>query len=325
VFILDLCVMRIYWTIFAGLLGLAFGSFLNVCLSRWPEGESVVKPRSRCRACGRTLTWWENVPVVSWLALRGRCRTCGAWIGVRYVVVELAVGTLWAAIAWKIGDRHLGLSDPAVFSMMQNEISKDFFKGLYDAYRLYSLVAGDLSVEIIGQMLFCWWMVGLAALDIEHLWLPDKITLPGIAAGYVFTIGRFELLKLRELLDDRAAPVGHMALHRLVDILIAAAFVLLIRWLYWLVRRKEGLGLGDAKLMAMLAAWFGLSGALLAFFIGVVLGAMLAVTMLVMPKRDGEAWSARKLPLGAFLCTGGIVCSLWGQQLLFAYLRWARF
>src|ERR1039458_5482123 len=73
--ILYLDMIRILGTIFAGLLGLAFGSFLNVCLSRWPAGESVVKPRSHCRQCNRTLTWWENVPLISWLALRGRCRT----------------------------------------------------------------------------------------------------------------------------------------------------------------------------------------------------------------------------------------------------------
>jgi len=88
--------IRILGTIFAGLLGLAFGSFLNVCLSRWPEGESVVKPRSHCRHCSHTLAWWENVPLASWLVLRGRCRGCGAWIGWRYPLVEAAVGGLWA-------------------------------------------------------------------------------------------------------------------------------------------------------------------------------------------------------------------------------------
>ena len=66
--------IRVLGTVFAALLGLAFGSFLNVCLSRWPEGESVVKPRSHCRTCARTLAWWENVPLLSWLALRGRCQ-----------------------------------------------------------------------------------------------------------------------------------------------------------------------------------------------------------------------------------------------------------
>lgn len=93
--------MRILGTILAALLGLAFGSFLNVCLSRWPEGESVVKPRSHCRNCERTLAWSENIPLLSWLALRGRCRTCGAKISWRYPLVESVVGALWAVIVWQ--------------------------------------------------------------------------------------------------------------------------------------------------------------------------------------------------------------------------------
>ena len=93
--------MRIFATIFAGLLGLAFGSFLNVCLSRWPAGESIVRPGSHCRNCNRTLAWWENIPLLSWLALRGRCHTCHATISWRYPLVELAVGGLWAAAIWR--------------------------------------------------------------------------------------------------------------------------------------------------------------------------------------------------------------------------------
>ena len=89
----DSSMIRILGTILAALLGLAFGSFLNVCLSRWPEGESVVKPRSHCRRCGRTLAWWENIPLVSWIALPyGCCRTCDEKISWRYPLVELAVG-----------------------------------------------------------------------------------------------------------------------------------------------------------------------------------------------------------------------------------------
>src|SRR5271169_1469243 len=84
--------IRIWGTVFAALLGLAFGSFLNVCLSRWPEGESIVRPGSHCRSCGRVLRWWENVPLLSWIALRGRCCGCGTRISGRYVVVEAVVG-----------------------------------------------------------------------------------------------------------------------------------------------------------------------------------------------------------------------------------------
>jgi leader peptidase (prepilin peptidase)/N-methyltransferase len=111
----------------------------------------------------------------------------------------------------------------------------------------------------------------------------------------------------------------------LLDIFIAASLILLIRWLYWLIRRREGIGLGDAKLMALLAAWLGLPGALLAFGIGVVLGALAAVVVLVVPsaRRESETWAMSKLPLGTFLCIGGIVSSLWGQPILAVYLRWA--
>ena len=92
--------MRMLATVFAGLFGLAFGSFLNVCLSRWPHEESIVHPGSHCRQCQRTLAWWENIPVISWIALGGRCRTCRAWIGLRYPLVEISVAVLWATRNW---------------------------------------------------------------------------------------------------------------------------------------------------------------------------------------------------------------------------------
>jgi leader peptidase (prepilin peptidase)/N-methyltransferase len=110
-----------------------------------------------------------------------------------------------------------------------------------------------------------------------------------------------------------------------MEILAAAGLILLIRWLYWFVRRREGIGLGDAKLMALLAAWLGLPQALLAFGIGIVLGALAAAVLLVIPsaQRGSESWAVSKLPLGTFLCIGGIVSSLWGQSILATYLRWA--
>jgi leader peptidase (prepilin peptidase)/N-methyltransferase len=113
----------------------------------------------------------------------------------------------------------------------------------------------------------------------------------------------------------------------LLGILAAAGLILLIRWLYWLVRRREGIGLGDAKLMALLAAWLGLPQALLAFGIGIVLGTLTGVVLLVLPsaRRDSESWAASKLPLGTFLCIGGIASSLWGSQLLNMYERLAGF
>jgi leader peptidase (prepilin peptidase)/N-methyltransferase len=292
--------IRILGTVFAGLSGLAFGSFLNVCLSRWPAGESVVKPGSHCRACTRTLAWWENVPLLSWLALQGRCRTCGAWIGWRYPVVELAVGALWAQIAWQFASGHAGIIS---FSPL----------GLVDAL----LPAG-------GKMLLVWMLVGLAALDAEHLWLPDIVTLPGIALGVGLTLVRGgPLVAPFGLAASRLGWLDQL-LQTAFAIVLAAGLILLIRWAYWLVRRREGIGLGDAKLMAMLAAWLGLPGALLVFAIGVVLGAAVGVAVLAMPKtRDAKSPALTKLPLGTFLSIGGIISALWGRQILSAYLRWS--
>jgi leader peptidase (prepilin peptidase)/N-methyltransferase len=112
---------------------------------------------------------------------------------------------------------------------------------------------------------------------------------------------------------------------RAIAIFVAAAIILLVRWLYQLIRHREGMGLGDAKLMALLGAWLGLPGALLAFVIGALLGTLVALVMLATPaaRREGETWAAVKLPFGTFLCIGGIVSSLWGQTILTAYLRWA--
>jgi leader peptidase (prepilin peptidase)/N-methyltransferase len=175
-------------------------------------------------------------------------------------------------------------------------------------------------------LLFLWLLVALATLDADHLWLPDKLTIPGIVLGIIWTVlvNRFFYRMFYDF-GPPTPPLAPGALRRIGETLAAAGLILLIRWVYWLVRRREGIGLGDAKLMALLAAWLGLPGALLAFGIGVVLGALAAVVLLVVPsaRRESETWAMSKLPLGTFLCIGGIVSSLWGQPILAAYLRWA--
>jgi leader peptidase (prepilin peptidase)/N-methyltransferase len=293
--------VRILGTLFAALAGLAFGSFLNVCLTRWPQGESIAAPRSHCRACGRTLKWWENIPFVSWLALRGRCRTCREWIGLRYPIVELSVGGLWGLIGWRLMSQIQQTSFPV-------GAPSDLF--------------GFGIVGAIGMMIFSWMLVGLAVLDAEHFWLADAVTLPGIAAGIAYFVWRDELFTfgLRMSLSLWKA-IGK----RLLAAAAATLLILLIRWLYKLIRKREGIGLGDAKLMAMLAAWLGLPGALLSLFLGVTLGTVVALIVLALPSTHTteEGWALRKLPLGTFLCVGGILSALWGPPIIAAYLRWA--
>jgi len=184
-------------------------------------------------------------------------------------------------------------------------------------------------------MIFYWLLVAMAILDAENLWLPNRLTWPGTVAGFLLSAFGFVVaVTLDSITQSR--PYTFQYLHgeqwevarsRLLAILAAAALILLIRWLYKLIRHREGIGLGDAKLMALLAAWLGLDGALLAFALGVFLGVLVALVLLINPRKESNAgnWSLRKLPLGTFLCIGGIISSLWGQPIIAAYLHWAGF
>jgi leader peptidase (prepilin peptidase)/N-methyltransferase len=289
--------IRILGTIFAALLGLAFGSFLNVCLSRWPRGESIIHPRSHCPTCGHSLAWWENLPILSWIALRGRCRRCGNRIAIRYLVIEAATAALFALETWQA-------------------------MGALDLSTAESLEINLTLFNTLSRMALYWLLLALAALDLEHLWLPNLLTYPGILLGFAVNL----LLVAYESLPGFLLPNLTLAAEKeIVAVAVAAGIIILIRWSYWLVRRREGIGMGDAKLMALLGAWLGLPGMLLAFGLGVVLGALVAITLLAIPatRRGQKSWALTQLPFGTFLCIGGIVSGLWGEPLIAAYLRWS--
>ncbi|NJD08915.1 MAG: prepilin peptidase [Gemmatimonadetes bacterium] len=135
-----------YFVIVAGLFGAALGSFLNVCVYRWPADLSVISPRSRCGGCGQPIAWYDNIPVLSWLALRARCRHCGSRISPQYPLVELGVAGLWAIAAWQAGS-------------------------LLEAVR----VASFLTI-----------LLGIALTDARDMVIPDQFTIPGTALGICF-------------------------------------------------------------------------------------------------------------------------------------------
>ena len=266
---------------------MAFGSFLNVFLTRFPEEESIVSPRSHCRNCTHTLVWWENLPLLSWIILQGRCRECRTWIGIRYPLIELAVAALWTGCWLRFGTPLLtaDLSSPPI------------------AHTL---------IELIGHALLCWLLVALAALDQEYFWLPDVLTLPGIAIGFFFTL----LAGWPSSLIGRTSELAHTAGHSVLAILAAAGIILAIRLGYWIVRRKEGIGLGDAKLMAMLGAWLGMRGSLESFILATLAASATAIIWLgvLTIRRRTEEWSQIPLPFGTFLCLAALVeifCPLW--------------
>jgi leader peptidase (prepilin peptidase) / N-methyltransferase len=295
----------------AAVLGLAFGSFLNVCVARWPESESIVSPRSHCRSCGRTLAWHENIPVASWIALRGQCRSCRIAISYRYPLVELLVGLTWAIAAWQ-----------AMLTVAAQGAPSSQWLG-----------AGIFTVLLfaIEKMILCWLLIGLAVLDAAHFWLPDRLTLGGAALGIPFAFFNFVMrwfwpISVPQTSTEWAAHhavVLASVVHWAMALVVAPGIILVTRWTYRMARHREGIGLGDAKLMLLMAVWLGLAHTLLAFVLGVLLGAIVAAAMLlVSPARRGsETWALTRLPLGSCLCVGGIVSALWGNPLVSAYLR----
>ncbi len=132
----------------AALLGAAAGSFLNVCVTRMPAGESVLYPRSRCPACRETIRWRDNLPVLSWILLRGRCRDCGGRISWRYPAIELATALAWGGMVWTYGTSGAALAGAALFTLL----------------------------------------LGIAVIDARHYVIPDALSLGGCAAGLVLSL-----------------------------------------------------------------------------------------------------------------------------------------
>jgi leader peptidase (prepilin peptidase) / N-methyltransferase len=290
----------IYATLIAGLAGLAFGSFLNVCVSRWPDEESVIKPASYCQHCKRTLKWWENIPVLSWLALRGRCRTCATPIGWRHPIVELAVGGLWAYTVW----HTLTLTSMRSFAALSYT---DFLNAM-------------------ALLIFEWLLVGLAALDAENLWLPDRLIFPGILLGVVLAFARpaLDTYYVSGGFDQWKHLTGVSVAQWFLGVVIPTGIMVVIRQGYRVIRNQDGIGAGDVKLIAMLGGWLGVKAALLAFALGVLAAAAYGLVLQVNPTmrgNKGDSWLEEKLPFGTFLALGGIVGGLWGVPLVGLYMR----
>lgn len=290
--------------------GAMIGSFLNVCISRLPAGESVVHPRSRCPGCGTPIAWYDNVPVISWLLLRARCRSCGAPISALYPLVELATAILWMLAFAALGPTFLALR-LAVFATV---------------------------------------MLGIAVTDAREFLIPDGFTVFGLAwvlgtAVLVFVVSGFpvadgvtEAWLVRD--DGMFASVGQA----LLGACAGAGAVAIVGWLGEVALKREAMGFGDLTLMAVVGAAVGPVRALLTVFLGAVL-AVLALPLLKLLGRpaavpapsaapaaplppagqtpDADADESRgHIPFGVFLAPAALIALLWGDALIEGYLRW---
>ena len=257
--------------IFAILFGFAFGSFLNVCISRLPRHESIVHPRSRCPRCGVMIASGDNIPLLSWILLLGRCRHCRQPIAWRYPAVELATACLFLLCWLQFGVTALGA----------------------------------------GMAVLCFLLLGLAVMDAETMRLPDAFTLPGLVLGIVCAASRPA--------EDTMSRIAHAGMAVLWAAL-AALFLLLIRWLFFALRHKEGLGMGDVKLLAMIAAWLGPAPAILTLLLGALAAALYGILAVAL-SRGRRPFLSTRLPLGSFLCAAALFAIFQGEPIIAWYLR----
>jgi leader peptidase (prepilin peptidase)/N-methyltransferase len=263
------------------LAGLLVGSFLNVCISRLPADESIVRPRSRCPKCRKPIAGYDNIPVLSWVLLGGRCRACRNRISVRYPAIELLTGLISALVYLKFG----------------------------------------LSTAWFVYFSFCSALIVLAFIDADHRILPDEITLNGIwigvLASLVFMVpSPVVSLLLRFAGVDGPNPRVVSLIASVLGAIVGGGLLWAVSAAYLRFRGVEGMGFGDVKMMAMVGAFLGPPLALLTIMVGSLVGSVvgLAFMRFAGKSRDYE------LPFGTFLSLAGVVALLYGNDIIQLYV-----
>jgi len=244
---------------YAAIVGACVGSFLNVCIYRWPEGLSVIRPRSRCPACETPIRWHDNVPILGWILLRGKCRECGARISIQYPLIELTTASLWVAAVLRHGFSWQALSSALFFTLL----------------------------------------LGIALTDARTYIIPDEFTLGGLVIGLALSL----------------APGGISPLQSFLGALLGFVLLWVIAVLGTALFRKEAMGGGDIKMMAMVGAFLGPPGVLLTIFLGALFGSLIFGPI--------SLKTGKLVPFGIFLALGAGITEPWGQALIQAYVRWA--
>lgn len=291
--------------------GLTFGSFLNVCIYRLPLGLSVVTPRSACPNCKQAIAFYDNVPVLSWLILRGRCRHCQTPISPRYLLIELLTGALFLACYWYFG----------------------------------------LTLATLKYCTLSFLLLGLIFTDAETKLLPDKMTLPGLALGVAFSlitpVNDLAAQFLPGMINLPFSGDISVRLVSLVDSLLGAAvgasFIYGAGAIYLRWRGSEGMGFGNVKLMAMVGAFLGMKLTVFTIFTASLAGSFFGVgtVLVVWVKRTHRfmkrlaaraarrrAWQSAQvvyrnyqMPFGVFLGSMAMVAFFFGDRLLHWYGR----
>jgi leader peptidase (prepilin peptidase) / N-methyltransferase len=267
------------------LLGLCIGSFLNVCIVRIPGGKSIVMPASACPKCGAPIRPYDNIPILSYLILRGKCRACHTRISLMYPAVEILNAVLY----------------------------------------LICYLAFGLTVETLKWAIFASLLLILVFTDLRERILPDVVNFSGFALGLVLSLflppADGTALFLANHLFAFPPPLPVISL---VDALLGAAFGSGILWVvsegYFRLRKREGMGLGDVKMMLMAGAFLGLKRTVLTILLGSVLGSVIGIAFIAI-RRKGTDY---ELPFGTFLGAGALLVVFFGTPFVNWYMSLMR-
>ena len=272
----------VFGYVIAGVFGALIGSFLNVVIHRVPLEESIVFPNSRCPSCGGVIAFYDNIPVVSYLALRAKCRHCKERISFRYPAVELLTAALFIAVAWHDG----------------------------------------LSVALPFDLVFVSALLALVFIDAEHMILPNVITYPGIVFAVIARIAIPYLSGTSHFDDIPSLSQGALAnmpfwvtslTGALIGALLGGGSLWLMGWTWEKLRGIEAMGLGDVKMMFMVGAYLGWRLTILTIFVGVLIGSIIGIALMA---RQGQRNMQMLLPFGVFLGLGAIAALLFGVPLV---------
>lgn len=285
--------VRLILFVWTGLLGLLVGSFLNVCIFRLPRNcMSVVKPRSRCPRCRTLIAWYDNIPVLSWLLLGRKCRHCRVPISARYAGVELLTAALYLVASWRI---------------------------------LYGGAATRPDQQAALFVLHAWFLGALVAstfIDLEFRILPDEITLPGVVVGLVWSAAFPAVLHATDV-PRRPDWNPHLAslLASGLGAFVGGGAIWAVGVLGKLLFRKEAMGFGDVKFMAMIGAVLGWHGVLLTFLLACLIGSVYGIGKRLVTGTMGY------VPFGPFLSAGALGMlfgSEWVDRGIRAYIDFVR-
>jgi leader peptidase (prepilin peptidase) / N-methyltransferase len=254
--------------------GLCVGSFLNVCIYRLPKRKSIVFPPSHCPNCKARIPWYHNVPVLSYMILRGKCSSCKKSISPCYPVVELITGLF------------------AIF--------------LYHHFRMD--FPGHFILLTIFYFIFISLLIVITTIDLRYFIIPDELSIPGIILGIVFSA----------IVPEMQGKAGHLQgmLHSLIAAVACGGILLTIALVGTWVFRKEAMGMGDIKLVAMFGAFLGIKLVLLSIFVASVIGSIAGVLLIVLQRAKMKT----RIPFGPYLSAGAVFSLFYGQKFIELYI-----